>query len=195
VTLICIQQRSRFIKLFQEFVSQKPSIHNVNHLAVVAQFSAGEFKLARIGYYGFGICVISFTLEQAFYLEGTASFVPKWIPPGQMFWAVGTTLAFAGAAIALLSGRVALLAARLLTAMIAGFGLLVWLPAPFATPQQITSWAGNAQNTAILGAAWLAAEWLAGRNRNERSPVAASTSISTSRRIEPNKPESMVSRV
>jgi len=121
---------------------------------------------ARIGYYGFGICVISFTLEQAFYLEGTASFVPKWIPPGQMFWAVGTTLAFAGAAIALLSGRVAQLAARLLTAMIAGFGLLVWLPAPFRTPQQITSWAGNAQNTAILGAAWLAAEWLAGRNRN-----------------------------
>ncbi len=37
--------------------------------------------VARIGYYGFAVCVVSFTLEQLFYLSGTASFVPKWIPP------------------------------------------------------------------------------------------------------------------
>jgi uncharacterized membrane protein YphA (DoxX/SURF4 family) len=117
-------------------------------------------KLARVGYGFFGICVISFTLEQLFYLKGTASFVPRWIPPGQMFWAVATTIAFALAAIALLSGRWALLASRLLTAMILGFGLLVWLPAPFAAPHQIISWSGNAQNTAILGAAWIVMDYL-----------------------------------
>src|SRR5208283_1370614 len=77
------------------------------------------------------ICVVSFTLEQFFYLSGTAAFVPKWIPPGQMFWAITTTIALALAAIALLSGRSALLASRLLTVMLVGFGLLVWLPAPF----------------------------------------------------------------
>ena len=44
--------------------------------------------LARLGYMFFGICVVSFTLEQFFYLRGTASFVPNWIPPGQMFWAI-----------------------------------------------------------------------------------------------------------
>jgi uncharacterized membrane protein YphA (DoxX/SURF4 family) len=121
---------------------------------------------ARIGYYGFGICVISFTLEQAFYLQGTASFVPKWIPPGQMFWAWLTTVAFAAAAIALLTGRMALLAARLTAAMILGFGLLVWLPIPFKAPQDIMSWGGNAQNTAILAAAWIVAEWL-GRKTGE----------------------------
>jgi len=117
-------------------------------------------RTARIGLIFFGICVVSFTLEQLFYLSGTASFVPKWIPPGQMFWAITTTIALALAAIALLSGRVALLASRLLTAMLIGFGLLVWLPAPFADPHKIINWAGNAQNLAITGAAWIAADFL-----------------------------------
>jgi len=124
----------------------------------------GTGRGAKAGYFFFGICVISFTLEQLFYLSATASFVPKWIPPGQMFWAVTTTIAMALAAIALLSGRAALLAAQLLTVMIAGFGLLVWLPAPFTDPHKQMNWAGNCQNLAILGAAWIAADYL-GRNR------------------------------
>ena len=90
----------------------------------------------RLGYIFFEICVVSFTLEQLVYLSGTVSFVPKWISPGQMFWARVTTIAFALAAIALLSGRSALLAARSTTAMLIGFGLLVWLPAPFADPHK-----------------------------------------------------------
>ncbi len=75
-----------------------------------------------------GVCVASFTLEQAFYLGATASLVPKWLPPSQMFWAVATTVAFALAAVALLTNRKALPATRLLTMMIVGFGLLVWVP-------------------------------------------------------------------
>lgn len=122
-------------------------------------------RVARIGYICFGICVVSFTLEQLFYLSGTAGFVPKWIPPGQMFWAIATTIAFALAAIALLSGRSALLASRLLTAMIVGFGLLIWLPAAFADPHKLINWAGNAQNLAITGAAWIVADFLS-QNRS-----------------------------
>src|SRR5229473_97031 len=122
-------------------------------------------KVARIGYIFFGICVVSFTLEQLVYLSGTASFVPKWIPPGQMFWAITTTIALGLAAIALLSGRSAPLAACLLTAMLIGFGLLVWLPAPFADPHKLINWAGNAQNLAITGAAWIVADFLS-QNRS-----------------------------
>jgi uncharacterized membrane protein YphA (DoxX/SURF4 family) len=127
-------------------------------------------KVARIGYIFFGICVVSFTLEQLFYLSGTASFVPKWIPPGQMFWAVTTTIALALAAIAILSGRSALLASQLLTAMLIGFGLLVWLPAPFADPHTLMNWAGNAQNLAITGAAWIIADFLS-QNRSTPTPA------------------------
>jgi hypothetical protein len=122
-------------------------------------------KLARIGYKCFGVCVVCFMLEQLFYLSGTAEFVPKWISPGQMFWATTTTIAFALTAIALLSGHSALLASRLLTAMIVGFGLLVWLPAPFADPNKLTNWAGNAQNLSIAGAAWIVSDFLS-QNRS-----------------------------
>jgi hypothetical protein len=43
--------------------------------------------------------------------------VPKWIPPGQHFWAVATGVAFLLASAAILSGVLAVLAARLLTVM------------------------------------------------------------------------------
>src|SRR5215472_12781146 len=68
------------------------------------------------------------------------------------------------AAIALFTGRLALLASRLLVAMLVGFALLVWLPAPFADPHKLISWAGNAQNLAITGAAWIVMDYLS-RNR------------------------------
>jgi uncharacterized membrane protein YphA (DoxX/SURF4 family) len=119
-------------------------------------------KLARMGYLFFGTCVVSFMLVHIFYLSAVVAFVPRWIPPGQMFWAVTTTIAFAFAAIALLSGRLALLASQLLAVMLLGFGLLVWLPRPFADPHQIINWGGNAQNLAIAGAAWIVADYLGG---------------------------------
>jgi len=128
-------------------------------------------RLARAGYLFFGICVVSFALEQFFYLAATAGLVPKWIPPGQMFWAITTTVAFALAAIALLSGRSALLASRFLTAMLIGFGLLVWLPALFADPHKLSNWTEGAETLAIAGVAWIVAEFL-GRNRASANATA-----------------------
>jgi uncharacterized membrane protein YphA (DoxX/SURF4 family) len=122
-------------------------------------------SIGRMGYLFFGVCVVSFTLEQFSCLSGTAAFVPKWIPPGQMFWAITTTIALGLAAIALLFGRLALLASRLLTTMLIGVGLLVWLPALFAHPHLLINWAGNAQNLAITGAAWIVADFLS-QNRS-----------------------------
>lgn len=115
----------------------------------------------RAGRIFFGVCAVSFTLEQAIYLHATARFVPAWIPFGPMFWAVTTTVAFGLAAVAILSGMQALLAARLTTAMIAIFQLLIWLPALVASPRMAFTWAGNAENLGIAAAAWLLCEALA----------------------------------
>jgi uncharacterized membrane protein YphA (DoxX/SURF4 family) len=106
----------------------------------------------------YGVCVISFALEQVFFISGTASFVPKWIPPGQLFWAIATTVFFALGAAAILSGILAGLASRLLTAMIVGFGILVWAPRLFSAPHEHFSWAGNTINLAMAGAAWIVAD-------------------------------------
>lgn len=118
-------------------------------------------RLVRIGYYAFGICVISFMLEQLFYLPATASFVPKWIPPGQMFWAIATTGAFAFAGVALLTGIAARPAALLTAAMIAGFGLLVWLPALAADSHSFNNWSETIETFGIAGTAWIVAGFLA----------------------------------
>ena len=109
-----------------------------------------------------GICVVSFTLEQAFYLSPTASFVPRWIPPSQMFWAVTTTVFFALAALALLTNRMALLATRLLTIMLVSFGLIVWVPLLFSDPHSHTNWSETIETFAIAGTAWILADLLGG---------------------------------
>ena len=129
-------------------------------------------KLAKIGYSSFGLCLVSFALEQLFYLPPTVTLVPKWIPPGQMFWAIATTVAFALAAIALLTGFKALLASRLTTAMLLGFELLVWLPALFADPHNFGNWSEALETLAIAGSAWLVADYLA--RRNSAAPSSAS---------------------
>lgn len=126
--------------------------------AVIAFDLTGRW--AKFAYHAFGICVVSFGLEQLFYLAATAAFVPKWIPPGQMFWAIATTVAFELAAVALLTGIKARLAAQLTAAMLAGFGLLVWVPALFANPHEVQNWTESFETLAITATAWIVVEYL-----------------------------------
>ena len=116
--------------------------------------------LHRIGRILLGICIVSFTLEQAIYLGPTASLVPNWIPPKPMFWAVTTTVFFALAALALLTNRITLLAARLLTLMLVSFGLIVWVPLVLADPRNHGNLSETAETFAIAGAAWILADLL-----------------------------------
>jgi hypothetical protein len=118
--------------------------------------------LHRSGRILLGICAASFTLEQAFYLQATANLVPRWLPPGQMFWAVTTTVLFALAAVALLTNRAALLATRLMTMMLVIFGLLVWVPLLLSDPRNHADWSENAETFEIAGAAWILADLLGG---------------------------------
>ncbi len=126
--------------------------------------------LNRIGRILLGICAASFALEQAFYLGPTASLVPKWIPPSQMFWAVTTTVLFALAAVALLANRMALLATRLLTMMLVLFGLLVWVPLLLSDPRSHTNWSETVETFAIAGAAWILADLLGEYRLNDHRP-------------------------
>ncbi len=119
----------------------------------------------RLGGVLLGVCAASFALEQAFYLRPTAELVPKWIPPSQTFWATATTILFALTAVALLTDLKALLASRLLTAMIVGFGLLVWVPLVIASPHSHINWSEIAETFEIAGATWILADLLAGYRR------------------------------
>jgi hypothetical protein len=82
-----------------------------------------------------------------------------WIPPNQVFWTNLTTVAFALAAIAILSGRRAHLAMRLLAAMTPLFGVLVWFPMIAAHPAMLSNWSEAGENDSIVASAWLVADW------------------------------------
>jgi uncharacterized membrane protein YphA (DoxX/SURF4 family) len=126
-------------------------------IAVLAAIG-GNKALGRIARIGLGLCAISFTLAQVFYFQFTASLVPTWILPSQMFWTILTTIAFGLAAIAILTNIQARLALRLMTLMLALFGLLVWVPQVIAHPEAHGNWSEFALNFLITGAAWMVAE-------------------------------------
>jgi hypothetical protein len=114
--------------------------------------------LGRLARLGFGICTVSFMLAQIAYPKITADLVPKWIPPNPMFWMILTTIAFGLAAIAILINRQARLALRLMTLMLALFGVLVWVPILIAHPEGHFNWSEFALNYLITGSAGLVAQ-------------------------------------
>jgi hypothetical protein len=129
-------------------------------IAVYAVTEANAARSASLGNaarIGIGLCAVSFTLAQIVYLRFTASLVPTWIPPSQMFWTVLTTVAFALAAIAILINRQVRLALQLMTLMIGLFGVFVWIPLLVAHPEAHGNWSEFALNFLIAGAAWLVA--------------------------------------
>ncbi len=131
-----------------------------------SSFSRRESLFARI----FGLCPVSFGIVHIFdTMQGIASWVPKWLPPGQLFWAYATTISFFLAAAAILTGIMAPLAARLLTAEIVGFELLVWIPRLIAAPRDHFNWSGNGICLAIAGAAWVVSDSIS--EATKRRPV------------------------
>ena len=140
--------------------------------------SVRAMRVAHIGRLLFGICVLSFGLGHFFALSVTADMVPKWIPPGQHFWAAVTGAAHLLAGIAILSGVLDVLASRLLTVMLVTFGALVWAPSLFAHPRVHIVWAGNAVNLALIGAAWVVADSIASRQKQSPSYQAGSPQTS-----------------
>jgi uncharacterized membrane protein len=123
--------------------------------------------LNRVARILFGICAASFAVYQAVHPDYTATLVPKWLPPSQIFWTWVTTVLFGLAALALLVNRVAVLATHLLTLMLVMLGLLVWVPAIFADRHSHSNWSECFLTFAIAGAAWIVADLLAENRRRK----------------------------
>ena len=75
-----------------------------------------------------------------------------------MFWGILTTVAFGLAAIAILTNRQARLATRLMTLMLALFGVLIWVPHMIAHPKAHFNWSECILTFLVTGAAWTVAE-------------------------------------
>jgi len=102
-----------------------------------------------------GAFALMFGAVHFHYAEGTASFVPAWIPPSQIFWAYLTGAGYVAAGLALLSGVQARLAATLTTVMMACFVTLLHLPRVLHDPGLHVEWIMLAISSTLTGAAWL----------------------------------------
>lgn len=120
--------------------------------------AARSATLGRVARIGLGLCAVSFAVAQKVYLHFTATLVPTWIPPNQIFWAILTTIAFAFAAVGILINVRARLAMRLMALMVALFGVFVWIPILIAHPEAHVNWAEFALTFLIAAASWMVAD-------------------------------------
>ncbi len=118
----------------------------------------------------YGICPISFGLTHLIYLSGAATWVPKWLPFGGVFWTAATGAFFLLAAFSILTGLLAGLASRLNAIMIVCFEVLVWMPKLAAAPHDHFTWSGNVICIALAGGAWAVADLINQRGRQDSKP-------------------------
>jgi uncharacterized membrane protein len=130
-------------------------------------------RLTRVGQLAFGVCALVFGGAHFVYMNMTAPMVPKWLPPGQVFWGYATGVGFVAAGVAILTGVRARLAAILLTAMLALFGLLANGPILLADHSTHWNWSESALNLAVTGAAWAVADSLVWPKSNSQPPSSA----------------------
>jgi hypothetical protein len=151
-------------------------------LVLFATFSPAGSSIARRRPFFvllFGICPISFGIVHIIDMPGLLNPIPGWLPPSKMFWAYATTMGFFGAAVSILTGILAPLAARLLTAEIVIFELLFWIPRLSPWPGNHFNWSGNAICIAIAGASWVVSDSIS--RAAKRAPVTteSATAVST----------------
>ena len=139
-------------------------------LVLLATFSLAGSSIARRRSFFvllYGLCPISFGIVHIVDMPGLLGWIPGWLPPAKMFWAYATTLGFFGAAVAILTGIMAPLAVRLLTAEIVIFELLVWIPNLSGAPNNHINWSGNAIRIALAGAAWIVSDSISAEARTK----------------------------
>lgn len=152
-------------------------------LVLIATFSVADSHFARckrIFVLLFGLCPISFGIVHIVDMPGLLGMIPGWLPPARMFWAYATTLGFFGAAVAILTGILAPLASRLLTAEIVIFELLIWIPNLCAGPRNHFNWAANAISIAIAAAAWVVSDAISATAKDKLNLVGALAEASLS---------------
>ena len=113
-------------------------------------------RAVRIARLLFGLTLIPIGLAHFVYLELTAPIVPAWLPY-HTFWAYFTGAAQIAAAVGVLLGIYARLAAGLEAVLLALFTFLVWPPLMLAAPTKAGLWSEFTISWAMTAAAWVVA--------------------------------------
>lgn len=108
-----------------------------------------------------GLCALVFGATHIKYVQFTATMVPAWIPPNQIFWAYATGIVHVLAGLSLLSGIRSQLGATVLAVMMGVFVILVHVPRVVASPSEQLEWIMLGVALSLSGAAWLVRKYAA----------------------------------
>jgi len=108
-----------------------------------------------------GLCALVFGATHIKYVQFTATMVPAWIPPNQIFWAYATGIVHVVAGLSLLSGIRSQLGATVLAVMMGVFVILVHIPRVVASPGEQLEWIMLGVALSLSGAAWLVRKYAA----------------------------------
>lgn len=111
---------------------------------------------ALVGRYCFALCMPVFGLVHFMYPAAVASWVPAWLP-WHGFWAYFTGVAHCVAGLAILTGVLAGLAARLFATMLSSWVLIVHIPRVMAAPRDRHEWTTLLVALVLTGLAWILA--------------------------------------
>jgi uncharacterized membrane protein len=117
----------------------------------------------RLGQILFALGLPAIGLSHMVYLDMTAPLIPSWIP-FHVPLAYLTGAADIAAALAILTGVLARLAATLEATMVSLFTLIIWVPRIIEASSDHGNWSEFCVSAAISGAAWAVAESLRGRS-------------------------------
>lgn len=120
-------------------------------------------RAVRVARLLFGLTLVPIGLAHFVYLELTAPLVPAWLPY-HTFWAYFTGAAQIAAAVGVLVGIYAQLAAALEAVLLAAFTFLVWPPLMLAAPTKAGLWSEFTISWALTAAAWVVAASIAWGN-------------------------------
>ena len=141
-----------------------------------------ERRAATAARWLLGLPPVLFGLFHLSALRVFASIVPHWMGFGS-FWAALTGIAFFLAGCAICSGRMDVLAARLLALMLLLFEGLVEIPPIFIRLHNQATWGAAAYNLTAIGACWVFAEFLVTRAGRERMDPAENVTMSRSHSV------------
>ena len=117
-------------------------------------------RVPNVARSAFGLSTIVFGLAHLTNVAAIGGIVPGWMPLGGRVWAIVTGIAFILAGIAISSGILDVLAARLLTVMLAVFSVLALAPQLVTFTHYQSAWGANVYNLTAIGAAWVLADYL-----------------------------------
>jgi uncharacterized membrane protein YphA (DoxX/SURF4 family) len=144
--------------------------------AIIYDFAEGgdprrKSRLWAVVRWVIGLSSVDFGLAHLTGVPEVAAMVPEWMPLGGRFWAILTGLAFIAAGVAILSGVLDVIAARLLALMLFIFSVFVLAPGAVMHAPNHVSCGSNAYNLTAVGAIWIFAESLAMLRQQRRTAV------------------------